>query len=145
MEESLRAEYIRAGNQAFHEKNFKKAKECFLRANDKDGLLRLGNYYMYEKGLPLLAYSYYQKAGAHSKVEELRWRMLGAIAQWLGSDKLRPESRRLLAAVKSSSFAGRKAQLLQKKELEANQEGMLAVPVNSHLLAKAHDILRKKS
>lgn len=92
MDSKDRAELIRLGNQAFNAKDYPKAKEFFTLANYSDGLIRLGDHYMYDRRLPLLAYSYYKKAGASSKVEDLHRRMVGAIGEWLGRDKLKPES-----------------------------------------------------
>ncbi|MDH5657652.1 MAG: hypothetical protein OEZ34_17185, partial [Spirochaetia bacterium] len=71
MDSRQRAELIRKGNEAFNSGDYPLAKKLFLQSQYKDGLIRLGDYYMYEKRLPLLAYGYYQKAGATSKIEDL--------------------------------------------------------------------------
>lgn len=83
---------IKKGKEAFSNKDLKLAKECFLLANYKEGLIQLGDYYMYEKRLPLLAYGYYKKAGATDKIEDLHRRMILAISKWIGEDKIKPES-----------------------------------------------------
>ena len=89
MNNSQKAEWIREGNKAFNEKNFPKAREYFIKADYKGGLLRLGDYYMFEKKLPLLAYGYYKKANAYQKIEELHQRMLLALLEWIGHDRLK--------------------------------------------------------
>ena len=88
-----RDELIRKGNQALDEKDYPKARDFFIKADYKLGLVRIGDYYMHEKHLPLLAYGYYKKADAEFKMEDLRKRMLGVIAQWIGHDKLRSDCR----------------------------------------------------
>ncbi|GIX40360.1 MAG: hypothetical protein KatS3mg129_0093 [Leptospiraceae bacterium] len=118
---------IQKGKEAFKNKDYKLAKECFLKANYKEGLIQLGDYYMYEKRLPLLAYGYYKKAGAIDKVEDLHRRMILALGKWIGEDKIKPES-------------------LQKFKAQAEQvdkDGMIKVQVDPKLLETAKNILKK--
>ncbi len=94
MDSSLRAEKIREGNRAFNEGDYPRARELFTQAQYKDGLIRIGDYYMYDRRLPLLAYGYYKKAGDQKKIDDLHRRMIGALGSWLGNDKIREESRK---------------------------------------------------
>lgn len=87
-----RAELIREGNTAFNEGDYLKAKRIFLETEYKDGLIRLGDYYMYERKLPMLAYSYYKKAGYTQKIDEIFQRMMMALSVWLGKEKFKPTS-----------------------------------------------------
>jgi hypothetical protein len=89
IDSKLRAELIREGNAAFNEGDYVKAKNLFLKTEYKDGLIRLGDYYMYEKRLPILAYGYYKKAGYQQKIDEIFQRMLMALSEWLGKDKFK--------------------------------------------------------
>lgn len=131
MDSQQRAEMIRKGNTAFNEKNFTLARDLFTKAGYKDGLIRLGDYYMYEKRLPLLAYGYYKRAGAQNKIDDLHRRMIGAFSQWIGEDKLKEESREMLHPTTARSF-------------ETDQDGMIPVPVASELLQQAKKILAEK-
>lgn len=131
MDAKQRAELIRLGNQAFNAENYPEAKKYFIQADYKDGLIRLGDYYMYERRLPLLAYSYYKKAGETGKIEDLQRRMIGAIGEWIGKDKIKPESRAVLEN-KAASYS-------------TDQEGMVEVPVSSELRDMARKILAEKS
>jgi hypothetical protein len=117
-----RAELIREGNAAFNEGDYLKAKHIFLETNYKDGLIRLGDYYMYERKLPMLAYGYYKKAGYTQKVEEIFQRMLMALSVWLGKDKFKPNS-------------------LVNQSTELNPENFVVHPI---LKAKALEILQKQ-
>jgi|YNPMSStandDraft_2_1061718.scaffolds.fasta_scaffold03655_3 hypothetical protein len=118
-------EFIQKGKEAFKKKDYRLAKEYFLKANYKEGLIQLGDYYMYEKRLPLLAYGYYKKAGATEKVEDLHRRMILALGKWIGEDKIKPES-------------------LQKfKSQQVDKDGWIKVNVDPQLLETARNILKK--
>ncbi|EMF43198.1 hypothetical protein LEP1GSC083_0545 [Leptospira interrogans serovar Pyrogenes str. L0374] len=52
MDSKERAETIREGNRAFNEGNIRKARDLFIKAEYKDGLIRLGDHFMYEKKCP---------------------------------------------------------------------------------------------
>jgi len=84
-----RAELIREGNTAFNSGDIRKAREIFVATGYQDGLIRLGDHFMYEKKLPMLAYGYYKKAERQDKVEEIFQRMVFALSTWLGKDKLK--------------------------------------------------------
>ncbi|HMU84623.1 MAG TPA: hypothetical protein PKC35_14865, partial [Leptospiraceae bacterium] len=115
MDSSTRAEMIRKGNQAFNEGKYPEARELFTKADYKDGLVRLGDYYMFDRRLPLLAYGYYKRAGAMRKIEEIQKRMVLALGEWIGRDKIKPESLQRL----ESGFA---------PDMTTDREGMVSVP-----------------
>jgi hypothetical protein len=127
MNESDRIEMIRAGNEAFNNKDFAKARELFTKSNYQSGLIRLGDYYMYERRLPLLAYGYYKKAGAKAKVDDLQRRMIAAFSEWVGKDKFKPESQALLAG--------------PTLQVEKDNDGQVLVPVAPLLRRTALEIL----
>ncbi|MFN3603798.1 MAG: hypothetical protein ACK4UJ_03685 [Leptonema sp. (in: bacteria)] len=114
---------IKKGIEAFKQKDLKLAKECFLLANYKEGLIQLGDYYMYEKRLPLLAYGYYKKAGFKEKIEDLHRRMILALSKWIGEDKIKPES--------------------LKKFKEQVKNEFIQVKVDPKLLETAKEIIKK--
>lgn len=92
MDPKKRAELIREGNAAFNEKNYTKAEKIFMETDYKDGLIRLGDYYMYDLRMPLLAYTYYKKANHQQKIDEIFQRMLMALSEWIGKDKFKISS-----------------------------------------------------
>ncbi|WP_061249857.1 hypothetical protein [Leptospira alstonii] len=91
MDSRERAETIREGNRAFNEGDIRKARDLFIKAEYKDGLIRLGDHFMYEKKMPLLAYGYYKKAGYQKRIDEIFQRMIWAFSQWIGADKFKSE------------------------------------------------------
>jgi hypothetical protein len=126
-----RIDWIRQGNEAFNKQDYVRARECFVKADYGDGLIRLGDYYMYEKRLPLLAYGYYKKAGASDKVADLHRRMVSALGEWIGRDKLKPEFQ--------VSATG-----TQARYVGTDADGMVRVPVGGDLLRRARQILDSK-
>lgn len=125
-----RIELIRKGNEAFNNGDYSLARDCFIKAGYGDGLIRLGDYYMYEKRLPLLAYGYYRKAGASDKIEDLHRRMVSALGEWIGQDKLKPE------------FRARNHP--QARYVGTDADGMVRVPVSDDLMRRARQILDSK-
>ncbi len=89
MDIKLRAQLIREGNQAFNAGDIRKARELFLKTGYQDGLVRLGDHFMYDRRLPMLAFGYYKKAGRQDKVDEIFQRMVMALSEWIGKDKFK--------------------------------------------------------
>lgn len=87
MDSKERVQLIREGNTAFNSGDIRKARELFLKTDYKDGLIRLGDHFMYDRKLPMLAFGYYKKAGRQDKVDEIYQRMVYALSVWLGRDK----------------------------------------------------------
>lgn len=103
MDSRERAETIREGNRAFNEGDIRKARDLFVKAEYKDGLIRLGDHFMYEKKMPLLAYGYYKKAGYQKRIDEIFQRMMWALSQWIGADKFKTTPNDPLQSKNSSS------------------------------------------
>lgn len=61
MDSKERAQLIREANTAFNAGDIRKARELFLKTDYKDGLIRLGDHFMYDRKLPMLAFGYYKK------------------------------------------------------------------------------------
>lgn len=137
MDSATRAELIRKGNAAFNAGDYPTARDCFTRSGYKDGLVRLGDYYMYDRRLPLLAYGYYKRAGAQQKIADLHRRMVGALGQWLGRDKIREESLRDLGLEQPHFSAGPAPE-------DVDAEGMVRVPVAPELRQAALEILKNR-
>lgn len=146
MDKKLRAELIRKGNAAFNDRDIRQARELFLKTDYKDGLVRLGDYFMYDRKLPMLAFGYYKKAGMQSKVDEIFQRMIFALSQWIGKDKfVNPSSKsnNTQNQVSNSSTNGYNA----LNSSPANQERPISPDdfrVHPILRAKALEILSKQ-
>jgi hypothetical protein len=67
MDSKERAALIREGNAAFNDADYPKARELYLKCDYKDGLIRLGDYYMYEKKAPDSSLRLLQKSRSYTK------------------------------------------------------------------------------
>lgn len=89
MDEKERIALIRKGNEFFNKGEIENALKVFLKTDYKDGLIRIGDYYFYEKKQPLTALDFYKKANMTAKVNEIYERMMYALSQWIIEDKVK--------------------------------------------------------
>jgi len=93
MENSEKVHLIRKGNQAFNEGNIDLASRIFKTTEYKDGLIRVGDYYYFDKRQPLMAYGYYKRANHNIMLEKISDGFVFALKCWLSKDpKTDPES-----------------------------------------------------
>jgi len=92
MDEKERITLIRKGNEYFNQGKIKEAIEVFVKTGYKDGLQRVGDYYYYDKKLPLIALKFYRMSGSQKKIDEIMERMVFALGKWLGKDKVKETS-----------------------------------------------------
>jgi hypothetical protein len=84
---------IRKGNEIFNNGEIEKAARIFKTTAYKDGLIRVGDYYYFEKKDILKALHYYIEAEYEKRVREVTERIAEVIKKWLGEPKTgRPES-----------------------------------------------------
>ncbi|MCS6972370.1 MAG: hypothetical protein NZL89_05025 [Leptospiraceae bacterium] len=67
-----KAELIRRGNQLFNEGKYFEAGRIFRAVGYKDGLIRLGDYFFFDKNLPLVAYGFYRDAQYTPMLERIK-------------------------------------------------------------------------
>ncbi len=134
---------IREGNKAFNEGNIRKAREIFLQTGYQDGLTRLGDHFMYDKKLPMLAYGYYKKAGRQDKVDEIFQRMVMALSEWLGKDKMKPIALPERPAKKNSEI-DKRTFFVANEETPSKPVTPEDFRVHPLLKAKALEILNQK-
>jgi hypothetical protein len=87
MLDSEKAQLIRKGNQAFNEGNVDLASKIFKTTEYKDGLIRVGDYYYFDKRQPLMAYGYYKRANHSIMLEKISDGFIFALKHWLSEDK----------------------------------------------------------
>ncbi len=83
MDDKQRVELIRKGNELFNSGEIEKAAAVFEKAGYRDGLVRVGDYYFFDKRLPLNALKYYRISGSKDMVDQIYDRMVYALAQWI--------------------------------------------------------------
>ena len=87
MDQKLRVELIRKGNELFNNGHIEKAAEVFIKTAYRDGLTRVADYYFYDKHLPLVALKYYRMVKQDDKVQEIHERMIFALGKLLGKEE----------------------------------------------------------
>lgn len=78
---------IRKGNELFNSGNVEKAERIFLTTAYKDGLIRLGDYYYFEKRNIFKALNLYLEAKYEKRIRELTERIALVLKKWLNEDK----------------------------------------------------------
>ena len=93
MDEKERIALIRKGNEFFNSGQIDNAIKIFVKTDYKDGLVRIGDYYFYEKRQPLTALGFYKKANMKKKVDEIYERMMYALNRMIVEDKNKDKER----------------------------------------------------
>lgn len=87
MNDKERVELIRKGNQLFNEGKIEDAGKIFLATNYKDGLVRVGDHYLYQEKKFFKAFFYYKKANYTRRLEEIYKKWAEVIHFLLEEDK----------------------------------------------------------
>lgn len=74
---------IRKGNELFNKGNIKLAAKIFLTTGYKDGLIRIGDYYLFEKRDVAKALKYYKLSGYKKREELLAENIANLLKVWL--------------------------------------------------------------
>lgn len=109
MDEKERVELIRQGNRLFNEGKIEEAAKIFEKVNYIDGLIRVGDYYYFDKKRILKAFYYYKKAGFKKRLDEIYEKMANVIHNWLLEDK-----KELFNNMSSEEFAKKVLEELKK-------------------------------
>lgn len=84
--EKQRVMLIREGNAAFNEGNIDMAARIFKATDYKSGLIRVGDYYYFDKHQPLRAYGYYRQANYQKMIDKIFDGFTFALKCWLWED-----------------------------------------------------------
>ncbi len=74
---------IRKGNELFNKGDIEKAAKIFVTTSYKDGLIRVGDYYYFDKKNPLKALHFYIEAKYEKRIRELTERIASILKKWL--------------------------------------------------------------
>jgi len=83
LSEKERLLLIRKGNELFNKGNIKLAQKIFLTTNYKDGLIRIGDYYLFEKHDVAKAIKFYKLSGYKKREEQLAENIANLLKLWL--------------------------------------------------------------
>ncbi|MBN1500299.1 MAG: hypothetical protein JW982_09090 [Spirochaetes bacterium] len=123
MDSKDRAALIRKGNELFNAGKLLQAEEIFVKTGYKDGLIRIGDYFYYDRKQPLYAYKYYKLAGCSGKISEIFDRMVFALNEMIHEDDEKnpdlPEERKIHLEVPK---VHPKLKILAEEILRRNEE-----------------------
>ncbi|MDH5720994.1 MAG: hypothetical protein OEZ13_10355 [Spirochaetia bacterium] len=86
MDAKQKTQLIRQGNEAFNKGQVLSAAKIFKTVNYKDGLIRVGDYFYYDKHQPLMAYGYYRLAKHSIMIEKIFDGFVFAIQCWMADE-----------------------------------------------------------
>ena len=78
-----RPKLIRKGNELFNKGEMENAAKIFWIADYRDGLIRVGEYLLYQEKKPFQALLYFKKAKCQKKIDEILGRMFWGLEKWL--------------------------------------------------------------
>jgi hypothetical protein len=86
MDEKERAALIRKGNEFFNDGKIDDASKIFIATKYRDGLTRVGDYFFFDKRMPLFAFKYYKLAERKDRVDDIFMRMMTAFKSLVKGD-----------------------------------------------------------
>ena len=77
---------IRKGNELLNDGDIEKAEKIFVTTAYKDGLIRIGDYYYFNKKNVFKALNLYLEAKYEKRIRELTERMAIVLKKWLNEE-----------------------------------------------------------
>ena len=77
---------IRKGNELLNNGDIEKAERIFITTAYKDGLIRIGDYYYFDKKNVFKALNLYLEAKYDKRIRELTERMALVLKKWMNED-----------------------------------------------------------
>jgi hypothetical protein len=126
MDEKERAALIRKGNEFFNEGKIEDAAKVFIATKYRDGLTRVGDFFFFDKRMPLYAYKYYKLAERKDRIDDIFMRMMNAFKSLVkgedGDKKEEPKMKVELPPLKVSP----KLKIFAEEILRKNEEAQKA-------------------
>lgn len=83
MKDEEKVALSRKGNEFFNNGNITEAIKYFVKAGYKDGIMRVADYYYFDKKQPLIALKFYKMINRKDRVDEIFARMMFALNKLL--------------------------------------------------------------
>ena len=87
MKDEEKVALSRKGNEYFNAGNMTEAIKCFVKAGYRDGIMRVADYYYFDKKQPLIALKFYKMINRKDRIDEIYARMMFAFNKMLRSTK----------------------------------------------------------
>ena len=85
MKDEEKVALARKGNEYFNNGNVAEAIKFFVKAGYRDGIMRVADYYYFDKKQPLIALKFYKMINRKDRVDEIFARMMFALNKMLKS------------------------------------------------------------
>ncbi len=83
MDSQERAGLIRKGNDLFNQGKINEAMKLFIQTKYGDGIMRIADFYYYDKKQPLIALKFYRMINRRDRIEEIYSRMMFAFKKMI--------------------------------------------------------------
>jgi len=83
MKDEEKVALARKGNEFFNNGNMTEAIKFFVKAGYRDGIMRVADYYYFDKKQPLIALKFYKMINRKDRVDEIFARMMFALNKML--------------------------------------------------------------
>jgi hypothetical protein len=92
MKDEEKVKLVRSGNEHFNNGNISEAIKLFVKAGYRDGIMRVADFYFYDKKQPLIAFKFYKMINRKDRIDEIFARMMFALGKWL---RAKPEKEKI--------------------------------------------------
>jgi hypothetical protein len=122
MENEERAALIRKGNELFNKGDYRESLKIFLASNYKDGIIRVADYYYFDKKDAVSAMKLYKRAGHQKIINDFAEKAAAVLHMLLAEDKRREADRKAAVATVVKEW---KPVVIQTSEIiqKENKEG----------------------
>jgi len=83
MKDDEKAALARKGNEFFNNGNIAEAIKYFVKSGYRDGIMRVADYYYFDKKQPLVALKFYKMINRKDRIDEIFARMIFALNKLL--------------------------------------------------------------
>ena len=83
MDSQERAGLIRKGNEFFNQGKINEAMKLFVQTEYGDGIMRIADFYYYDKKQPLIALKFYRMINRKDRIDEIYSRMMFAFKRMI--------------------------------------------------------------
>jgi len=125
MKDEEKVALSRKGNEFFNEGNMTEAIKYFVKAGYRDGIMRVADFYYFDKKQPLVALKFYKMINRKDRVDEIYARMMFAFNKMLRSSKddTEPEAGSSQSNEEIEVKIHPKLKLLAEEIIRDNKEG----------------------
>jgi len=92
MDQNERVLLIRKGNELYNRKKYDEAIKLYVKAEYRDGIMRVADYYYYDLKQPLSALKFYRLINRQDRIDEINARIMYAFSRMLAEKNINDET-----------------------------------------------------